>query len=343
MKRFTLSIQVSLILILCMVVLFTSGMAVMRSLQASHLEQLYSRTQQLARQALKEIEDRIESSKQTTYDIIVSDTTQNCVSAYWDASDSSAGRVALLSWVDGITNSIATYLKNNPDILCADYIDPEGSIKVVASRNYMRLSSEQAKQLSDMAVAEEGGTILVNGEEVGMSQDTLLILKQLREKRQLSMRHTGVVVLFLDVNEICSAFTETWDGLFLLQGDSIRLVIGEGPEQLIREDHFERGYSLAEYNKIQYFVLNISGKQFRNCIAALPYNPIFATAKQLLARHTVFYALCGDICSGAYGSCCSDVGLRKVSKASAHDLGGTVGGDPGVYRHWAQQRRQRAV
>ena len=291
MKHLTLSRQTAIILLICMLILFISGFAVMQSLQSSYLELLYGRTQILVKQALQQMENRINAAKQTAYDIIVSDTTQTSVSGYWDAVDSDAGRAASLSWTDGITNSIATYLKSNSEILCSNYIDADGSVKVIASRKYMKLSDEQAHHLSVLAIAEEGGTVVLSGKSIGLGDDTLLILKQLREKRRLSMRHTGVVVLFLNIKELGSGMTDAWEGMFLLERDSLSFVLGSGPQNAFSFEETNEGYSLKEHNGVQYFVLYIHGTLFSNCLAVLQYNPIFSTTKQLLIRHTLIYAL----------------------------------------------------
>ena len=292
MKRLTLSKQTGIILIACLLILFFLGMAVMQSLQQAHLELLYGRTQQLVRQALRATEERINAAKQTAYDIIVSDATQTSVSAYWDAADTGAGRAALLRQEDGITNSIATYLRGNDDVLCANFIDAEGMVKVVASRKYIKLDSEAAARLNAFAVSEDGGTLLVCGEEAGFDKNTLIVLKQLREKRRLSMRHTGVVALFLDMNELASSLTDSWEGMFRLEGEGLFFELGSAPLADFEVGANEQGYTLKEHQGVQYFVLSISGKLFRSCLAVLPYKPIFATSQQLFRRHALLYALC---------------------------------------------------
>lgn len=292
MKRLTISQQTGIILVICMLVFFISGMGVMQSLQHSHLELLYGRTQQLIRQALRETEDRIATAKQTAYDMIVSDTTQTSVSGYWDAFDSGAGRVTLINWTDGITNAIATCLSGNDDVLCANYIDSDGTVKVVASRRYIKLDGEQAASLNALAVAEDGGTLLVGGDAVGLDRNMLLVLKQLREKRKLSMRHTGVVILFLDMRELGVSLTNSWEGTFLLTNREVTFELGDALDESFFPDDTDDGYTLQEHGGIQYFVLNTAGKLFEKCLAVLPYNPIFNTTRQLFVKHTLIYALC---------------------------------------------------
>ena len=291
MKKITISRQAAIILIACMLVLFISGLGVMQSLQHSHLEILYNHTQQLVKQALRETEDRVNAAKQTAYDIIVSDATQTSVSGYWDAADAGAGRVTLINWTDGIINSIATYLSGNEDILCANYIDVDKAVKVVASRKYIKLDAEQAAFLYNISVAEDGGTLLVDGDTVGLGRDTPLVLKQLREKRRLSMRNTGVVVLFLDIKELATSLTDSWEGTFLLESKDISFELGSALDPDFRTESIENGYSLRVYGSTQYFVLKIPGKLFEQCTAVLPYNPIFDTSRQLMIRHTILYAL----------------------------------------------------
>lgn len=292
MKRFTLSGLTGLILALCMLALLVSGVFAMNLLQDSNLELLYSNTEQLVSNALRQTEERIEAARQTAYDIIVSDTTQNAVSGYWDAYDAGDGRAALNVWQDRITNSVSSYLQNNSDVLCANYIDPDGNIKVVASKSYMKLTDSQAEYLCPIAIEARGDTLLLRGDEVQMNGNILIVMKQLREKRQLSMRHSGVVVLFLDINKIGSALTEAWDGMFVLKGSGIELVFGEGPESNLRAEIPFSGYRLREYDGTQYFVTGLKCRLFDSGAAALPYNPIFATTKELLTRHTVIFALC---------------------------------------------------
>ncbi|MBQ3760737.1 MAG: sensor histidine kinase [Clostridia bacterium] len=300
MKRFTISRQTGVILVVCMLVLFLSGLGVMQSLQRAHLKLLYGRTQQLIKQALRETEDRIAAAKQTAYDIIVSDATQTSVSGYWDAYDAGAGRVALINWTDGITNSVATYINGNDDVLCADFIDADGAVKVVASRKHIKLNPEQAAFLSAEAVKEDGGTLLMSGEGLGLGKDTLLVLKQLREKRRLSMRHTGVVILFLDIRELGSSLTDSWEGTFLLENGDMAFELGSELRNGFEADDALNGYSLREYGGVQYFVLGISGKIFEKCMAVLPYSPIFDTSRQLFLKHTLIYALiCALIFAGA--------------------------------------------
>lgn len=301
MKGLTFVQQIALILTVCFVLLALSGYAVMHGMEEANLEMLYTQTMELVALSVREAEEELLSAQNAAYDMIVSNAVQTAVSDYLDAVDAGMGISALQPFWDKIESALVQSLGNNELICCTNFIDMRGNVRAMASRSYHKLTVEQAAAVAERAVAAEGETLLLPGETYSGHKDELLIVKQLREKRNLSMRHVGVLVLFVDMRLLGQRLTSTHNGIYLLESrdGSLRYVLGEEqPSSVMADSSFEKQAegALGQYAVVRsagdtFFVVNTRGSLFDYTIS-MKYGPLFEQASSLEQRHTLIFIGC---------------------------------------------------
>ena len=105
-----------------------------------------------------------------------------------------------------------------------------------------------------------------------MGEENLLIIaKQLRERKNLSLAHIGVIVLFVDVEELGRALTDAHDGIFVLQGQDGMLEYVLNDTEGLMDEIGLRGKGYRMYYKIMIrYVAPV-------CMAAILISGLFMT------------------------------------------------------------------
>ena len=292
--QWTLKKQVGAILLAVCLASFVSGYAVMRAMQEENLRVSYNQSVALVSASFRQAEDKLEAAEQIAYNIIVSDAVQTAASGYLDAMSAGSGQSVLNQYTDSIGYLIDQQIIESDLILCANYIDQRGSVKVMASRGYVRLGGEEARRVEAAGIGAQGATVLMAGQD----EDTLYIVKELREKRNLSMRHVGVLVLAVDMGTIGRELTRQYDGTFFLERDDLLYVLPAADEALTRayerakaEEEDGRRYALVSGDEGDYFAVRVPGRRF-SCTVLIGYQQMFSSHHHMFRRYVgLFVAL----------------------------------------------------
>ena len=175
------------------------------------------------------------------------------------------------SGLNVIVDSIQNGIRSDQAIVCANFLYGEGLVRVAASTSYCRLSEEAADAVEEQALAASGQNVFLDGETLMGEENLLIIAKQLRERKNLSLAHIGVIVLFVDVEELGRALTDAHDGIFVLQGqDGMLEYVLNDTEGLMEEQDLTRlwereaGYSIEYLGGRSWFMVSFgaSGEFF---------------------------------------------------------------------------------
>lgn len=295
-SRLSLVQQITGILVIILLIVFFTGYSMMYSVGEAHLDHIYAQTQALMNAVIASAETELATDAQALlYDIIVSDSVQQEGSEYL-RHIAQGNRTASRTSLDAIVNHIQQQIQPSPLVLCANLLESDGSIRVIASRGYRRMEPELAAKVDAIAREAGGSPVFIP------AGDQLLILaRQLREKRNLSMQHIAVVALYLDLNQIGNSLVQQRSGFYVLEHEDTgyRAVFGQENASIPDVDSLDsivigdKGYSIESLDEERFFITRFTGKkQMFTYTVLLPYEEAFAQIQSSFARYTHIYVIC---------------------------------------------------
>ena len=295
-SRLSLVQQIASILVVILLIVFVTGYSVMYSIGEAHLDHIYAQTQSLMRAVISGVENELTGSAQSIlYDIIVSDTVQAAGSEYLFHL-AGGNRTASRTSLDVIGNHIQQQILPSTLILCANLVEEDGGVRVIASRGYRRMEKETAARVDALAREANGSQVYIPAGE-----QMLILARQLREKRNLSMKHIAVVALYLDLSQIGKNLVQQRNGVYVLEHEETgyRAVFGQENAQLPDADSLggiaigEKGYVMESLNGERFFITRFEGsKQMFTYTVLLPYDEAFAQIQASFAHYTRIYVVC---------------------------------------------------
>ena len=298
-KRKSIVHRVSAILGAALALSFAGGCFVLYSVERSNTEYIYQLTRELMDSSISRMENEMGEIKTLIYDIVVSDTVQKAGSsllAYDEGRDETGlGRALRINQIaDGIQREIAA----NHSVVCANFVDGAGNVSVIASTRYFRLTEENAKAVSGAAVNAKGETFFMEESTFAGEKNILLAVKQISEKENLSLKHIGTVVLFIDIDRLGRLLTDVHDGIFLMYGNEGGLKFVLNDKENLLEDYDPDGvqseaYSIRDIGGKRYFVVSMhnSGQQF-SYVLFTPYAELFFDVKQVFTLYMGIFVCC---------------------------------------------------
>ncbi len=295
-SRLSLVQQIISILVVILMIVFFTGYSMMYSIGEAHLDHIYSQTQALMSAAITRVEAELTSGAQSIlYDIIVSDTVQEAGSNYLRRI-AEGNRTASRTSLDVIGNHIQQQILSSPLILCANLLEEEGSVRVIASRGYRRMEADLVAQVDSLARNANGSPVYIPA-----GDQMLILARQLRERRNLSMKHIAVVALYLDLSQIGKTLVQHQNGLYVLEHagtgysvvfgqDGAALPVQEGLRSIVMD---EKGYALESLNGELFFITRFEGpRQMFTYTVLLPYDDAFAQIQASFRHYTQIYVIC---------------------------------------------------
>lgn len=295
-SRLSLVQQITGILVVILLIVFFTGYSMMYSVGEAHLDHIYAQTQALMGAVITSAESGLDSGAQSIlYDIIVSDSVQEEGSNYL-RHIAEGNRTASRTSLDMIGNHIQQRILASPLILCANLVEEDGSVRVIASRGYRRMEPELATRVDALAREASGSPVFVPA-----GGQMLILARQLREKRNLSMKHIAVVALYLDLNQIGKSLVQQQEGLYVLEHEATGFQAVFGREDMPAPDiagleHVvigEKGYTMESLGGETFFITRFEGKkQMFTYTVLLPYAEAFAQIQASFRHYTQIYVLC---------------------------------------------------
>jgi len=252
--------------------------------------------------AILEMEGKIEDIQTILYNIVVSDTVQSAGSTLIanNTDERASGLKRSLS-INQIVDSVQKEIVSKHSIVCAAFIDDAGMVRTVATTKYFKLSNEMADHINNLAIEANGATIFLDASELTDDREIMIMAKEVREKANLSMKHIGVTILFVDMERILEGLTDSYNGLFILQKDKGQLEYILNDKDNLIEKHeigiqHSNEYWFQKIDGDYFFVANFQNdsQQFAYTIL-IPYSELFADVWKAFKLYTSIFILCGII------------------------------------------------
>ncbi len=283
--------QICVILLAVCLVTFFIGLSVMTAMREENLRVLYAQSVDLVSQPVAAVAAEVDRVRQIAYDIIVSDAVQAAASAYLDAEDGEKGLSVLNQHIVSIGNTVMQQIAESELVTCANFIDSRGSVRVFVSRGYRKLEDARAAEVERLGIEAEGATLLLPENADGSG---LIVVKELREKRDLSMRHVGVLVLEVDLDAVSRLLEYDRAGAYLLEfDDRCAYALGTLPADLSLgdvKDAFSgnRGYALISSPSGSYFAAHVPVRDL-DAYVIIPHGDLFSGSERTFRKYVVTF------------------------------------------------------
>ena len=286
-RHWTLVRQVCMILLLVFLLSFTISLFVMHALQKEHLSVLYAQTADLLSVDASTINDEINQVRNAAYDIVTMNDIQEAASDYLDAVDANLGLSAQNRHLDLISSSIVPVLQNSV-IACSNLIDARGTVRVQVSKSFLRLNAEEAQILDEKGREADGATLFSSLESY---PDWLFVVKELREKRNLSMRHVATLVICVQWQQLQQMLPVQQSSMFhlTLNETGIGYRFGESSRQFPSGRELDEafgsagGYALVSNAGQTFYAVRVPG-DIVTMTAVMAYNDMFMPQQLLFLR-----------------------------------------------------------
>ena len=280
-KRKSIAQRVIAILAVVLILHFAGGCVVLYELEKANTNYIYQITGELSHASILKMEDQMAGIQDILYDIVVSPQVQEAGSTI--LAESAAGAVSTMKYsssMNVITSRIQQGIVSDHAIVCANFLDETGQVRVVASTRYYRPSEEVVMQIGSLATQEQGKTLLLDGWEATGDTNILILAKEVREKKDLSLEHIGVIILYVDMEQVCRPLTDVHNGMLVLSGQNstLRYILNDSQDILAQYmlDFGGNGYAIRHIGRDRYFVVHFSrpGQMFSYTLLE-PYTHLF--------------------------------------------------------------------
>lgn len=310
-KRHTVVYRMAVILLAALTVSFGAGILILKQLEQSNMNYIYQLTKELVNASITQLENEFSQVCTDLYEIVVSDEIQKAGSTLLanqakeeeSAENTRSSSMARSAAVTAIVNGIGQKISANHSIVCANFLDLNGSTQVIAATSYYRLNEEAAERVRREAVEAKGSTIFLEAAELTGDENILIAAKLLREKKGLSLAHIGVVVLFVDMNRLGEVLTDAHDAIYVLQNEQsgLQYILNSSGDEtealdvsgLWKENREKGGYFVRKAGNTSYFVAGFKQKdrQF-SYLVLTPYEELFSGVRQVFRTAMVLFILC---------------------------------------------------
>lgn len=300
-KHLSIVQKVSIILLCTFALNFAGGCLVLWQLEKSNIRYIYRLEEKLLGENIRDLEEDLEDIQDILYNMIVSKDIQQAGSLLLEAGGEASG-FWQVSCLNTIMAGIQQKMQESPYIPCANYIDLKGETRVVAATRGYRLSEQAAAYVEEQAAAAEGRLVILDGRELTGEENMMVFARELREKKDLSLKHMGVIVLFVDVEKLAGTLTEVNEGIFILRSQNLQ----EGRLSYILNDSEKvlEGYDLEQLNQEGYSIRRVSGKKyfavvfggessFFSYVLLAPYSELFQAVDRAFGLYIGLFLWCG--------------------------------------------------
>lgn len=299
-KRHSMIQRIFLILIGALVLNFLGGCFVLYKLEQSNTRYIYQMTRELMNTSIAEMEQQMDEIQLVLYDIIVSSEVQKAGSVLLAHKEQrTRSDLERVVGMNEIIDRIQKGISSNHSIVCANFLDDAGTVRTVSATRHYKLTEEEALKINERAVVAKGETIYLKSSDQTLQDNVLILAKEVREKRGLSLKHIGVVVLFIDLDRMGRLLTNVHDGIFVLENaDNALQYILNDKDRLLEKYQIpefpEKSYQVESLGDKLYFVVSFQkeGRHF-SYIVLTPYEELFTGFWKTFASYVGLFILCG--------------------------------------------------
>jgi two-component system sensor histidine kinase YesM len=266
--------------------MFLVGLLVITSISKNSLEYIYQLTDVILEDSASQIQTEINSFEDISYNIITDDTIQesgtNLLKYFNNGLDAIAYDKAVS--LNNITNAIRRQTQSSRNIVCSNYVSPEGNNYVVALSKYIKPEIATLDYIIERAKETDGSSAYIFLEEE--YPDYMVVARLIREKHNMSFNEIGVVFFFVDMRQIALDYMNSNEYSIIIENkeNNIRYSYLEEANQLMVEEAMDsRNHypSLWKIGKESYIVRSVQPKAslFRYIILAPATNIYNVLAK----------------------------------------------------------------
>ncbi|MCD7955619.1 MAG: histidine kinase [Lachnospiraceae bacterium] len=216
-KRWSMVQKVAATLVITLLLCSCGGLFSLYRLEQYNLEYIYELIGELIDSSIENLEDNLDSIQTILYNVVLSDDVQNAAGNLLEAEqEGTVSGSEKNSSYNTITDCIQKNIRSDNSIVCASFFDRSNSCRSIAMTHYYQLSEEDAGTVIDEAVAASGSIILLDGTEMTGAENVLIMAMEIKEKKNLSLTHLGVIVFFVDLDTLGTELTESHDGIYVL-------------------------------------------------------------------------------------------------------------------------------
>lgn len=273
-------------------------------LEKANMRYIYQLTGELIGTSIQKVENEKENLQDILYKLVVSDVIQDAGSLLIEEREgmpvsSTERNRAVSNIVDRIQQEIMT----DNSIICANFIEENGGIRVVAAKGYYRLSEAAVREVEQKAEQANGETIFLNDADLTEKDNVLVMAKAVREKKNLTLKNIGTIVLFVDVEKMCSVLTSEHDGIFIVQEQNGMTYVLNGdniPEiRNITWVSTDKDYCIRKIGGKPYFEVNFKSAGEQTSYTVLTsYERLFSEVRYAFVLYVIMYLLCGMLVAG---------------------------------------------
>lgn len=297
-KKYNIVEKVSAILIFSLMIAFVGGCLIFFKMEKTNTEYMYKITDELLEKSVEETEQRISEIQGVLYDLITNEKMQEAGSNLIRRKPETTA-IEQVNNLDAISECIQQGIQNRREIVCANYLDPNGAVRVVASTHYYRVDEQLTEMIRTAAIEAAGKEVALDGSKWADGEPILILAREMREKKQLTLHHMGVVVLFVDMEVIGKNLVMDQERIFLLQKEDsdIQYILsnndgaptGKETESL----QSRNAHQIYKWNGEKYYVVNYRNKEtFFSYALWIPYRELFGDVEKAFRIYVILFTIC---------------------------------------------------
>ncbi|MCR4902185.1 MAG: histidine kinase [Butyrivibrio sp.] len=213
--------RVSIMMAIALTTLFFIGLFFSLRLQIANMQFIFDQSTELLASTLDQIDYQIDDIDSLLYRVVTSHEVQKSGSHIL-SNDSSDNPSALTRQIElnNITEQIRQIISANPSITCAQYVDELGVSRTIAISSYISIPASDIQTIREAANEADGETLLFDGSAMTGKHHTLILAKAIREKQNISMKHIGTLIVYVDILKLCSPIIDSGrEGIIVIKND----------------------------------------------------------------------------------------------------------------------------
>ena len=320
-KSKSIGTRVSVMIICSLTLLFEIGVVSAYRLQRANMEFIFNQSTELLSSYMHRTDYVIEDADNLLYRIVTSNEIQKSGSRLLkDSEDDLPSAYTRQIEITNILEQIRQIVNANKTIVSATYIDEQGNDRNIALTSFISIPNENLKEIDQAAQKANGETIYMDVSDISGTPYTMIMARSIREKHDLSMKHMGTIILYMDVEHMFNSVSDNGT-LLLSSNDYVINYLLNNTYDLTAEDIpqlEEDSYDIVTIKGKTYFIVapNDSNDLFNYCLVT-PYMTMFSYVSNSFFIFVIVY-FCFLILAIIFGVHFSNRITKDIRSITAH-------------------------
>ena len=309
-------------MIICsLTLLFEIGVVSAYRLQRANMEFIFNQSTELLSSYMHRTDYVIEDADNLLYRIVTSNEIQKSGSRLLkDSEDDLPSAYTRQIEITNILEQIRQIVNANKTIVSATYIDEQGNDRNIALTSFISIPNENLKEIDQAAQKANGETIYMDVSDISGTPYTMIMARSIREKHDLSMKHMGTIILYMNVEHMFNSVSDNGT-LLLSSNDYVINYLLNNTYDLTAEDIpqlEEDSYDIVTIKGKTYFIVapNDSNDLFNYCLVT-PYMTMFSYVSNSFFIFVIVY-FCFLILAIIFGVHFSNRITKDIRSITAH-------------------------